>query len=664
MKRIFDRILRAIDRTISGPAGGQVLFFAGLAAIVFLLLFAARVLLLPLSETGELTFWKFVENYVGDLSFEDFSAAGRFLALTANLLGTILFGGMLVSLLTNIIGQRTDRVQDGEAYYRWQDHSLVIGFDPMCPALVRRLAEESPNSIVVAADAEARQVRRAILSGLEALAARRITVVSCGRASREDLLRLRIPQCSCVFLLGESGEADRDSKNIECLELINTILAEAPPRAAPCRCHVLFDRQSTFAAFQQQEIPGIRERIDFVPFNFCDIWAQTVFVDTQYNNGEIRYRPLDFQPITADSDKRVHLAIIGMTNMGIALGVQAVHLCHYPNFITKGIKTRITFIDENADRELDFLKGRLRYFFEETDYRYRDFDGNQGFERPPDSQRFTDIEFEFIKGRVEQDAVQELLAREAARPDTYLTIAAAMDDSNAAAACALYLPQAVYDSGAQILARQELSCAVLSMLSRPGGAGAGYRKYANIRPFGMLDNCYGRADDLLPMMIKWAYDNTSEEKTVTEFPEADVRRNWAANWKETDNVSALKMSNRYCANYMGVKQRSLGIREGMELDAQQIRLAARMEHNRWVAEKLLMGFRAPSPAEAASIAAEKKREYYKARLIHEDIKSYDALGEDGKQIDVKIYDINISRALPYMLGAYRRIKHGINNINN
>jgi hypothetical protein len=73
-------------------------------------------------------------------------------------------------------------------------------------------------------------------------------------------------------------------------------------------------------------------------------------------------------------------------------------------------------------------------------------------------------------------------------------------------------------------------------------------------------------------------------------------------------------------------------------------------------EKLLLGFRPPTAEEAAGIAADKKREYYKARLIHEDLKGYADLGEDDENIDVKLYDINISRALPFMLGEHTGMK--------
>jgi hypothetical protein len=156
------------------------------------------------------------------------------------------------------------------------------------------------------------------------------------------------------------------------------------------------------------------------------------------------------------------------------------------------------------------------------------------------------------------------------------------------------------------------------------------------------------------MMIKYTYDNTSNEKFVKVFPEDEIRRNWIENWRAADIVSALKASCRYAANFIPVKQRSLGIKEGIELNVQQINLAARMEHNRWVVEKLLLGFRAPTPDEAAGITKEKKREYFKTRFIHEDIKGYQELGEDDKNINVKIYDINISNALPFMIKAYEQ----------
>ena len=342
-----------------------------------------------------------------------------------------------------------------------------------------------------------------------------------------------------------------------------------------------------------------------------------------------------------------------MSRMGIALGLQAVQLCHFPNFVTKGIKTRITFIDIEAEREMNLLKNRLRNFFAEIDYSFKDFDHPQLYIPVKDKKTFTDIEFEFISDHFEDDAVQRYLEEAAKDDDSFLTVAITDPDSSTALAVALCLPQAVYDK-ASVLIRQAYTSAIVSLLSRREKDSN--CEYKNLRPYGMLYNCYDikESDDLLPMMIKYTYDNTTEENTFRDFPVEKIRNNWRDNWQVGDNLSALKASCRYSANSIWVKQRSLDIKEGSVLNSAQINLAARIEHNRWVIEKLLLNFRAPTPEEAEEIANDKeKRKYYKARFIHPDIKAYQVLDMDAKGVDVKLYDINICNAIPFMIKAYR-----------
>jgi hypothetical protein len=302
----------------------------------------------------------------------------------------------------------------------------------------------------------------------------------------------------------------------------------------------------------------------------------------------------------------------------------------------------------------------VRSLFDEIDYFYWDVDLSLKTDNTKTKDKFTDFEFEFIRGRFECNEIQAYLADLAGRENTFFTIASALHDSAAALAAALYLPSAVYESETQILVYQESSYAVVDILSQKAPDGV-YRKYRNLYPFGMLSGAYDadEAGDLLPMMIKYTYGNTSDGSLVQDFPIEKIRKSWLLDWKPTDTVSALKASNRYCANFIPVKQRSLGIRAGVELTERQIQLAALMEHNRWTAEKLLLGFRAPTAEEAAIIAADKtKRDYFKQRLVHEDIKSYTGLGLDDKSINVKDYDINICRAFPYMLEVYEGRRKG------
>ena len=644
MRKFFDKLFRAVDRVVSGTLGKQLLFFLVITVAVFALQLAARELFFPSSEqTLDRRFWNLVFNFIDVEGFDQLDGLERWLILLTNLSGMVLFAGVLVALLTNTIYQRIDNIKDGNVYYNFSGHVVIIGFDPISGGLVSQLAAQ--NEIVLQTSKNVEEVRQELLTGLNDKLKKKITIVSGSRVSPDDIRKLNINKCTQVFLLGEFDEEDHDSQNVECLGIINEIIAGSGKNI---RCHVLFNHHLTFAAFQQHEIPGIRKNIDFVPFNFYDMWAQKIFVENSYNAGEISYKPLDHEPITENSGKRVHLVVLGMSNMGVALGLQAAQICHFPNFVTRGIKTRITFIDENADSEMARLKYRLRHFFDEVDCSFRGLDALK-------KKNFTDVEFEFIKARFEDDEVRSYLEEAANDRDSCLTVAVALPDPSASLETALYLPELVYDSGASVLVRQENSHAIVSMLSRQD-EGALYCKFKNLRPFGMLYNAYDlkQADDLLPMMVKYAYDNSkfNEVQTLSDFPEEAIRENWVKNWKETDNVAALKASNRYAANFIPVKQRSLGIQEGVALDSRQINLAARIEHNRWVTEKLLVGFRAPTPEEAA-IVAKNKREYFKVRFIHEDIKAYQELGEDEKNIDVRIYDINISNALPYMIKAYK-----------
>ena len=402
------------------------------------------------------------------------------------------------------------------------------------------------------------------------------------------------------------------------------------------------------------------------PVNFYDSWSHKVFVQNKCTNAKtgetLYYRPLDHEPVTADSNKRVHLVIFGMSDMGISLAVQAAHICHFPNFVTKGIKTRITFIDKDADNKIISLKTRLHNFLENIDYFYTCLNQQIQTNKNPKENKFTDIELEFIKANLGDSQVNECLLKEyllksVNEKTNCLTVAIATPDSASSLAFALNLPEEIFDYGASVLVRQDNLHDIATMLSKEKGADI-YNKYKNMRPFGMVNDFSDmeEADFLIPMMIKYVYDNTkfNKEHIIKDFDIEKIKENWN-NWDPEQNVSALKAANRYAADFIYTKQRSLNIKEGIDLDEDQSKLAAKMEHNRWLTEKLLTGFRAPTKQESALITKE-NREYYKSLFIHPDIRPYEELEEDAENLNVKIYDINISNSLPYMLKAFRFYK--------
>ena len=485
---------------------------------------------------------------------------------------------------------------------------------------------------------------------------KKITFVSGSRNSTEDLEKLHIHNCKEVFLLGENNEYDHDSLNIECLKKIKFIL-EKKKATHGKRCNVLFEYQSTYAIFQQQDLTATVEPwIDFVPFNFHEVWAQKVFVDGRYvspdHKSEIKYQWLDRDDVTLDSQKTVHLVIAGMSRMGVALAVQASHLCHFPNYIKDNSrKTRITFIDENADVEMNFLKGCYRHFLEEVAHTYEDIENPSKNESVYSDDFFTDIEWHFVKGRIEHPDIQAKIVDWSNDENTILTIAICFSFPPLAISSGLYLPDVVYDNHIPVLVQQQTSASILSMLGESA-------RYKNVKPFGMLDNAYdlNRADDLLPMMVKYVYDNTTAETAIDSFPSIKMKENWGK-WDKDNNISALKWSNRYCANSIYVKQRLVNFNGGEALNEEQIGILATIEHNRWIAEKLLLGFRAPTAEESKEISADKeKKKIYRKKLIHDDIRAYHTLTKDYTGNNAGTYDINIVKSIPFMLKEYESYK--------
>jgi hypothetical protein len=504
-----------------------------------------------------------------------------------------------------------------------------MGYDPMTAGLVMQAAKKYPASeIVLQTVLEVPTVRHELFSKLTSNVEKNVTIVSGNRNIAECLEKLHLDRAQALFILGEDGETDRDSTNIETLKKINEILKEK--QAKPDKpCFVLFENQSTYTILQQQDLSEVTY-LDFHPFNVQEIWAQKLFVDCQYEYGEdtVSYLPLDRTGIRYDSGCTVHLVILGMSKTGVALGIQASHLCHFPNFIRNSkLKTRITFIDEQADTEMYFLQGRYRHLFNEIDYTYEDMAQPENNHNNKHKSKFTDIEWHFIKGRVEHPAVQEKLKVYSAEEDSFLTVAVCFNFSANAIASGLYLPDEVYDNrNTQVLVQQNTSWSVLSMLKST-------EKYRNVKPFGMSDNLLdlSKLDDLLPMIVNYVYDYYFNEGECANLPDTIPEDVSKSKWHNLS--TALKWSNRYNANMLDIKFRSLTPDKPF---SEQTDIIAQVEHNRWSIEKLLMGFRQITAEEKATADKKRLKELKKKYFIHTDICAFADLPNTTKDIDRKL----------------------------
>jgi hypothetical protein len=254
---------------------------------------------------------------------------------------------------------------------------------------------------------------------------------------------------------------------------------------------------------------------------------------------------------------------------------------------------------------------------------------------------FLDIEFEFIKGQAETPEIQQLLAQWAKDPQQELSIAICLNFPPQSMAMGLYLPDVIYDQNIPVFIRQETSSALLDMLNNRIKKES-LNRYSHVYPFGMLTNCFDldRHSTRRAQLVNYIYDFKNKYKSSPAAcpSESELLDGW------NKLQVALQWSNLYCADSVDLKLRSLGFgtTSPLRLTTEQIELMAEVEHNRWNMEKLLLGYRKPTPEEEEKCKDNAVRKEYKTkRFVHTDIRPYYQLDEGTKE-----YDRCISECLP------------------
>lgn len=652
------------DRTFSGHGRTQFAWLVGV-----LLLFFGFIYLIswffsfpeptdtPSSNSGtEVPMGRLLQLiclFIDPGSVANVPAELRWFSLIVAIMGLLLFTGLLISVVSNMLERHVERYREGNISYPLEKHVVIIGFDEMVPMLVLQICTDPQYEdcyILIQSVQPSSEVRNRIHTVLDTELEKRVLVLHAQRNSTEELEKLYTTSAREIFLIGESNEYDHDSLNIDSLQKIVAIHRKKPncPRIT---VSVLFEYQTTYAAFQVSDLAEEwRKQIDFHPFNFYEEWAKKLLVKRHYGeeNAKVEYPALDREPITWESDRYVHFVIIGMSRMGVALGVEAAHLLHFPNFCRdKRLKSRITFIDADADKEMNFFRGRYRHYFDLSLSYYRDMEQIEKVHTILPNQvygkevNFLDIEFEFIKGRAETLEIQQLLVQWAKDPQQELSIAICLNFPPQSMAMGLYLPDVIYDQNIPVFIRQETSSALLDMLNNRIKKES-LNRYSHVYPFGMLTNCFDldRHSARRAQLVNYIYDFKNKYKSS---PAACPSENELLDgWNKLQ--VALQWSNLYCADSVDLKLRSLGLgtTPPLRLTSEQIELMAEVEHNRWNMEKLLLGYRKPTPEEEEKCKDNAVRKEYKIkRFVHTDIRPYYQLDEGTKE-----YDRCISECLP------------------
>lgn len=615
-----------LDQTLAKGICGQL----GLALNVFLVVFdiAASFYVYKGQNGGSMAF----ADFVSPVTMQKTAYGGEvaIFPIIMYLLGVVVFTGLVVATINRIAATRADNYKLGHSTYRKiKDHYIIIGYGETCVPLIANLKKRHHQDrmpyIIILTNQNVPDIRRDIQTQLPDV--EKITILYSGNLNSESQLqRLNIPSAREVFVLGEKEGSGRDSMNLECAKKIKEIRQNS--NADILRVNVQFDKAMSYSTIKQITIPkdyyshNGREITYLRPFNFFENWARMLWGTFALDD----YRSLDRGQMT-ETEKHVHLVIVGLNNMGVALMLEALRLCHYPNYDERSghNKTVITVVDNRMDQLLPLLKSRYRTI-------------NQ----------ISDVELQFCKNNVEDQEIRSMLKQSATSPDTILTVAICLNDPDQSLSTALSLPDSLFfnivrnpqgfdevvpNKNVEILVRQQMQTGLAELLSKEND------KYHNIKVFGTLDKGMDDqlVDDIMPMIINAFYNysygggfsiDTSKYPSFFEYATAEPERALSDAYHLWIPLNEdMRFANRYQIEIYRTYQTYRQLLE------EKPAILYQMEHLRWLADRCITGYRNSHDFANADGTHGIKDKRMK---LHFDIIPYYDLTEDEKDKDKNV----------------------------
>ncbi len=484
-----------------------------------------------------------------------------FIACVTSIVGNILLGGIVVSLLVNIVETIGRNMRSGFMPPRLQcGYVAVLGYRAgMTESLLQFLHAtlDEKRRIILLTEKEIPRLKLALRAELPEDIWKRLHLVHGGWCEEEDLRLLKLWRSRHIYLMGEDGEKNHDARRLKTLAVIQQLLSDKPWcwrwRFRPV-CHILWEESDLFNMMFVSDIAKYfsdkhrNRQYEICVYDLYEMLAGKVLVAEAWKYAQVSPicpPPLDRVFFLRESEKRVHFIIIGMSRFGRALLRAAILNAHYPNFQRDPSRhTLISVIDANAQEVMCQLRNQYSCFYDEVRYEYRTLEGDA-----PQSHNSTnnllDLEIHFIQARVESEKTRQFLCECLQVNTDVVSVAVCFSDSSLSLKTALHFPRAFRKSATPVYVYQESRENFLrnhidsrSCVKSPGRHEKDcyrryyekYRKmsdaYAHLHPVGCIETLFTNqvSDNPLPKLFHRIYSCTQELFEKKEAHPWEARR--------------------------------------------------------------------------------------------------------------------------------------------
>lgn len=524
-----------------------------------------------------------------------------------------LFVPFITTALLESVHSGINKVKEGRDIYTGiKGHYVLIGYNRYATQIIKRKLTGNKAKAIILTTTNPIKLRDSLNNELNKEIAKRVIIYAGDAMLKEKIETLNLLYSERLYLLDEAQQS-HTSQYTRNLSILKTIVEVVESRTTPLLVYMEVKSNKAYNLLQRVDIPQNffhgkdgNVVVDFRPFNFYENWARMLWSShvLKDENNVPKYEPLDFEPLE-NTHKYVHLVISGFNSMGRALLLEAIRLCHYPNFVEakdgKPAKNRtiISVFDDKIDVIMDSFNAQY----------------------PKLQERIDDVQIDFYNMGINSLKARDLVRQWTCDINKLLTIAICEKDADAAMTQAVNLPEAVYyqkeafihdadkpenNNRTRVLVRQELdassSDAIFAYQNRIA--------YPHIRMFGSFRDGLGLAqlDDRIAMCINGIYDEKSSkgeyldilyasslseclEKMKDVFSQENKDSAWKQKWLELPENK--KWANRFQADMYGTYIRILNRNSNLPRAEYEIfrEKMAEIEHRRWLAERIVAGWR-------------------------------------------------------------------------
>jgi voltage-gated potassium channel Kch len=434
-------------------------------------------------------------------------------------------------------------------------HVVVCGLDNKGLQLVRDLRRAGERVLVIEKNRD-----NPFAAACEALGA----LVLVGDATKFETLRQAGLE-RAEYLIAVCRQ---DGTNVEIAVRADKVLSHnsrQSSRRLPCYLHIVDLELRTL--FRQHRTLMRLERVEVEIFNVFENGARLLFREhfLDYEEGKA---------ITREDDPRqVHLVVVGFGNVGKSVVLQALRMAHFPNESQKQL--RLTVIDKDAEPRRRF---EVQYpSFEEL------------------------CQADFVTSLAEDPSLLTKMEEWCKDPNSIVTFAVCFDDDSHSLSFALTLLNRLRRYTAPVLVRIESETGLAHLAAQ-------FEKPGELKPrlgvFSRIEQACSLEAVVHQSLNKFA------QEIHQDFVDQQRKRGRKADdpgiqpWKLLD--PDLKDSNWRQAEHIPMKLRAINcytrpldetpvpadpkVQSAEDLREQEV-LLAKMEHNRWVAERKLAGWK-------------------------------------------------------------------------